>query len=45
VRHTFVEHIQAARIATLLVTHDETDARHLCQHAWRLQTGQLTQCW
>jgi ABC-type Fe3+/spermidine/putrescine transport system ATPase subunit len=44
-RHTFVEHIQSAGMATVLVTHDETDARFMCKHAWRLSGGSLTQCW
>jgi ABC-type sulfate/molybdate transport systems ATPase subunit len=44
-RHTFVEHIRAANMSTLLVTHDEAEARAMCGHAWRLCDGQLAQCW
>lgn len=44
-RRTFVEHIRAARMATLLVTHDEADARDMCIHAWQLSDGCLTPCW
>jgi len=44
-RDEFRQRIAQAGIATLLVTHDESEARAMAQHAWRLKAGQLEALW
>ncbi len=41
----FSTKIAASCIATLLVTHDETEARRMASSAWRLQEGRLHCLW
>jgi ABC-type Fe3+/spermidine/putrescine transport system ATPase subunit len=41
----FRQRIQEAGMATLLVTHDETEARAMAARGWRLSQGQLSQLW
>ena len=44
-RDEFRQHIAAAGMATLLVTHDEQEARAMASRAVRLQEGQLQPLW
>jgi ABC-type Fe3+/spermidine/putrescine transport system ATPase subunit len=44
-RDEFRQHIAAAGMATLLVTHDEQEARAMASRAVRLQDGQLLPLW
>ena len=44
-RSEFRERIQAAGMATILVTHDEQEARAMAQHAWALQGARLVSLW
>jgi ABC-type Fe3+/spermidine/putrescine transport system ATPase subunit len=44
-RDEFRQHIAAAGMATLLVTHDEQEARAMASRAVRLQGGQLLPLW
>ena len=44
-RDEFRQHIAAAGMATLLVTHDEQEARAMASRAVRLQDGQLRPLW
>lgn len=44
-RDEFRQHIAAAGMATLLVTHDEQEARAMAARAVRLQGGQLLPLW
>ncbi len=44
-RTEFGQHIQAAGIPAMLVTHDEQEARAMAQHAWGLQGGRLVALW
>ncbi len=44
-RDEFRHHIAAAGMATLLVTHDEQEARAMASRAVRLQDGQLLPLW
>ena len=44
-RDEFRQHITAAGVATLLVTHDEQEARAMASRAVRLQGGQLLPLW
>ena len=44
-RDEFRQHIAAAGMATLLVTHDEQEARAMASRAVRLQDGQLQPLW
>ena len=44
-RDEFRQHIAAAGMATLLVTHDEQEARAIASRAVRLQDGQLQPLW
>ncbi len=44
-RSEFSQRIQAAGIATVLVTHDEIEAKAMAQSAWRLQGGRLHKLW
>ena len=41
VRDEFMRRIAASRITTILVTHDETEARAMAQTAYRLESGRL----
>lgn len=44
-REEFVAHIAAAGITTVLVTHDESEARAMAQHGYRLLKGRLLPLW
>jgi ABC-type sulfate/molybdate transport systems ATPase subunit len=44
-RDEFRQHIAAAGMATLLVTHDEQEAMAMATRAVRLQDGQLQPLW
>ena len=44
-RDEFAQHIAQRRIATILVTHDETEARAMAQRGYRLTAGHLHQAW
>jgi ABC-type Fe3+/spermidine/putrescine transport system ATPase subunit len=44
-RSEFSERIAAAGIATVLVTHDEAEARAMAQQGYRLAQGRLTRIW
>lgn len=44
-REEFKAHIAEYRMATLWVTHDETEARAMAARAYRLSEGQLVQIW
>ncbi len=44
-RGEFSERISAAGIATVLVTHDEAEARAMAQQGFRLEQGRLTRLW
>ncbi|MBP5985298.1 MAG: ABC transporter ATP-binding protein [Brachymonas sp.] len=44
-REEFKTRITQAGIATILVTHDEAEARAMAGHAWQLQDGQVIQLW
>ncbi len=44
-RDEFAQHIAQRRIATVLVTHDETEARAMAQRGYRLTAGHLDQAW
>ncbi|MFM6985946.1 MAG: ABC transporter ATP-binding protein [Hydrogenophaga sp.] len=44
-RAEFSQHIRAAGMAAILVTHDEADARAMADHAWTLQNGCLQPRW
>ncbi len=44
-RQEFSAHIAAAGIATVLVTHDELEARAMAGSAWRLDAGELARLW
>ena len=44
-RDEFSQRIKAAGMATLLVTHDETEARAMAQRGFRLQSGKLQALW
>jgi ABC-type Fe3+/spermidine/putrescine transport system ATPase subunit len=44
-RQEFSQRIAAAGIATVLVTHDEQEARAMAGSGWRLQAGALTRLW
>jgi ABC-type Fe3+/spermidine/putrescine transport system ATPase subunit len=41
----FSAKIAASNIATILVTHDEAEARRMASSAWRLEAGRLIQVW
>jgi ABC-type Fe3+/spermidine/putrescine transport system ATPase subunit len=41
----FSAKITASKIATILVTHDEAEARRMASSAWRLDVGRLHQVW
>ena len=44
-REEFVTHIAAAAITTVLVTHDESEARAMAQRGYRLLKGRLQPLW
>lgn len=44
-RAEFVTHIAATGLTTMLVTHDESEARAMAQHGYRLVQGQLEPLW
>jgi ABC-type nitrate/sulfonate/bicarbonate transport system ATPase subunit len=44
-RQEFCQHIAAAGVATLLVTHDEQEARAIASRGLRLRAGQLEPLW
>lgn len=44
-RDEFSQRIRAAGIATLLVTHDESEARAMAQRGYRLVSGRLDRLW
>jgi ABC-type Fe3+/spermidine/putrescine transport system ATPase subunit len=44
-RAEFRERITEAGMTAILVTHDETEARAMAQHAWGLQDGRLAALW
>jgi ABC-type Fe3+/spermidine/putrescine transport system ATPase subunit len=44
-RQEFSQRIAAAGIATVLVTHDEQEARAMAGNGWRLRAGALTRLW
>jgi ABC-type Fe3+/spermidine/putrescine transport system ATPase subunit len=44
-RQEFSQRIAQAGIATVLVTHDEQEARSMAGSGWRLQDGELAQLW
>ena len=44
-RQEFRQHIAAAGVATLLVTHDEQEARAIASRGLRLRAGQLESLW
>ena len=44
-REEFGQRIRAAGITTVLVTHDEAEARAMAQRGWRLERGRLTAVW
>jgi ABC-type Fe3+/spermidine/putrescine transport system ATPase subunit len=44
-RQEFLTHIAEANITTILVTHDETEARAMAQTAYRLESGHLQLLW
>ncbi|MEO8546030.1 MAG: ABC transporter ATP-binding protein [Betaproteobacteria bacterium] len=44
-RSEFSERISAAGMATVLVTHDEAEARAMAQQGFRLEQGRLTRLW
>ena len=44
-RDEFAQRITAAGIATVLVTHDEAEARAMAQHGFRLVAGRLQSLW
>ena len=44
-RDEFAQHIAQRGIATVLVTHDEAEARALAQQGYRLTQGRLHQAW
>ncbi len=44
-REEFAQHIAQRRIATVLVTHDEAEARAMAQRGYRLTAGHLHQAW
>jgi ABC-type Fe3+/spermidine/putrescine transport system ATPase subunit len=44
-RQEFSQRIAAAGIATVLVTHDEQEARAMAGSGWRLRAGALTRLW
>ncbi len=44
-RTEFVTHIAASGITTVLVTHDESEARAMAQHGYRLVKGRLQPLW
>jgi ABC-type Fe3+/spermidine/putrescine transport system ATPase subunit len=44
-RQEFLTHINEAHITTILVTHDETEARAMAQTAYRLESGHLHWLW
>ena len=44
-RGEFSERIAAAGIATVLVTHDEAEARAMAQQGYRLEQGRLSRIW
>ncbi|MCB2003897.1 MAG: ABC transporter ATP-binding protein [Burkholderiaceae bacterium] len=44
-RAEFATRIAAAGIATVLVTHDEAEARAMAQHGYRLDAGRLRPLW
>ena len=44
-REEFVTHIAATGITTVLVTHDESEARSMAQHGYRLVNGRLQPLW
>jgi len=44
-RDEFAQHIAQRRIATVLVTHDEAEARAMAQRGYRLTAGHLHQAW
>ena len=44
-RAEFCERIQAAGMATILLTHDEQEARAMAQHAWALHGARLVSLW
>lgn len=44
-RREFLLRINEAGMAAVLVTHDESEARAMARHAWRLQDGLLQPLW
>lgn len=44
-RQEFCQHVAAAEVATLLVTHDEQEARAMASRGLRLRAGQLEPLW
>jgi ABC-type Fe3+/spermidine/putrescine transport system ATPase subunit len=44
-RQEFSQRIAAAGIATVLVTHDEQEARAMAGSGWRLRSGELSRLW
>ncbi len=44
-RDEFAQHIAQRGIATVLVTHDEAEARAMAQQGYRLSAGRLQQAW
>jgi ABC-type Fe3+/spermidine/putrescine transport system ATPase subunit len=44
-RSEFRDRIAEAGMSAILVTHDETEARAMAQHAWGLRGGQLEALW
>ncbi len=44
-RDEFAQRIAASAITTVLVTHDETEARVFAQRGFRLVTGRLQELW
>jgi len=44
-RAEFARHIAEGGITTVLVTHDEAEARAMARHAWRLVEGRLHPLW
>ncbi len=44
-RQEFSQHIAKVGIATVLVTHDQQEARAMASSGWRLQGGDLTKLW
>jgi ABC-type sulfate/molybdate transport systems ATPase subunit len=44
-REEFSQRIRRAAITTLIVTHDEAEARAMAAHGYRLQQGRLMRMW